>query len=422
MIVNPQVPLHRLVLSLSESMDYVSASVANHQLRVACMSVRMARLMGWRGRDLRDVCHAAALHDIGLIRSGNRIRVIACNQLEGLGWHSEMSGRLLAEHELLAGAAGIARHHHVEWDGGRGGEHAGQAVPRASHVLALADAVDRELRRDAPFLAQSRELTRWVKEQAGGRFQGECAEAFCQLAQAPAFWLDLSSRRLGEVLADEMDWPVLTLDESTLEGVARLFARLVDILSPWTGTHSAGVAESAVALAARAGFSPREQVLMRSAGYLHDLGKVAIPTDILDKPGRPSPEEWHHLHAHTYHTFRILERLDLGAVAQWAAFHHERLDGQGYPFGHGGRDLTLGSRVLAVADTFTAVAEDRPYRKGMLRPQAMAVLDRQAAGGALDGDVVALLRKDFDVIDAARREAQMEYSIKQGQLAMLAAA
>ncbi len=89
MIINPQIPLHRLVLSLSEALDHVSPSVADHQLWVAYMSTRMARLMGFRGQRLRDVFHAGALHDIGLIRAENRVRVVASNELEGLGWHGE---------------------------------------------------------------------------------------------------------------------------------------------------------------------------------------------------------------------------------------------------------------------------------------------------------------------------------------------
>ncbi len=115
MIVNPQIPLHRLVLSLSEALDHVNPSVADHQLRVAYMSTRMARVLGFRGDRLRDVFHAAALHDIGLVRADNRIRVLVNRELEGLDWHGEAGYLLLKDNEFFTRAAPAVRHHHAAW-------------------------------------------------------------------------------------------------------------------------------------------------------------------------------------------------------------------------------------------------------------------------------------------------------------------
>ncbi len=90
---------------------------------------------------------------------------------------------------------------------------------------------------------------------------------------------------------------------------------------------------------------------MRAADYLHDVGKLTIPSRILDKPGKLTREEMEIMRGHTYHTFHILNNGgSMPQVAEWAAFHHERLDGTGYPFHHGGKNLTLGARIMAVAD------------------------------------------------------------------------
>jgi len=216
----------------------------------------------------------------------------------------------------------------------------------------------------------------------------------------------------------DVDWPTLTIDERSVEGIARIFARLVDGLSPWTGTHSASVAATAVSLAERMNFAPREQALMRAAGYLHDLGKITVPSEILDKQGKPTEEEWAILQGHTYHTFRILDTIGgMPQISEWAAFHHERPDGKGYPFGHCARDLTLGARIMAVADTFTAVTEDRPYRKGMSKGEALSVLTKLAADGGLEPQIVEILSKDFEIIDSIRRTEQASYAVKQRDLA-----
>lgn len=417
MIINPRIPLHRLVLSLSEALDHISPFVADHQLRVAYMSTRTARLMGLRGQRLRDVFHAGALHDIGLIRAENRVRAVANNDLENLGWHSEAGYELLKDNEFFAEAATIILHHHATWADGQNDAIQGESVPLASHILALTDAVDRSIQRDVPILHQTKDLVKGILQERGKAFCPDCVDAFHEVCRSPAFWLDATSKRVYAILNREIDWPTLTIDETAVEGIAQIFGRIVDGLSPWTGAHSAGVTAAAVALAERLNFSPREQVLMRAAAYLHDLGKITVPSKILDKQGKLTEEEWSILQGHTYYTFRILDTIGgMPQISEWAAFHHERLDGKGYPFGHAAKDLTLGARIMAVADTFTAITEDRPYRKGMDKEEALGVLTKLVANGGLDGQVVKTLLRDFDVLDAIRRKEQAAYSVKQRRL------
>jgi HD-GYP domain-containing protein (c-di-GMP phosphodiesterase class II) len=414
MIVHPQVPLHRLVLSLSEALDYVHANVADHQQRVAYVATNVARRLGFRGQDLMDLFLAAALHDIGLVGAENRVRAIHVGQLEKVSWHAEAGYELLKDHPLFARPAGLIRYHHTPWADGRGVACDGREVPPASHILVLADAVERAIDRAIPALEQAGFITDQVAAGAGRHFHPDCVAAFRSLARAEAFWLDLTGERIYSVLLRQMDWPHVTMDEGSLNPIAELFGRVVDLAGQWTTLHSAGVAASAVALSERLSFSPRERQLLRAAGFLHDLGKLSVPGRVLDKPGALSAQETALVRGHTYHTFRILSTIgELRHLAEWAAFHHERLDGNGYPFRHGAEELTLGSRIMAVADTFTALAEDRPYRKGMGHAAALRVLDDAAASGGLDGDVVGVLRRDVRAVDAARRREQAAYARKQ---------
>jgi HD-GYP domain-containing protein (c-di-GMP phosphodiesterase class II) len=418
MIISPHVPLHRLTLSLSEALDHVHPQIADHQQRVAYIATNLARSMGLRGADLVDVFHAAVLHDIGLIGPRNRIRAIKLGQLEGVRWHAEVGYELLKDNPLFARAAEIIRHHHVFWDEGRGASANGQAVPLTSHMVALADVAETTLKRDRPVLEEAESVTRQIASLDGTQLHPDCVEAFCDLARPEAFWLDMTSNRIYGILLEQIDWPPLEIDEAAVVPIAEVFARLVDASSRWTAVHSAGVTATAVALAERMDFSPREQCLMRAAGYLHDLGKLAVPTEILDKPAKLSENEMLVIKTHTYHTFRILNTIGgLPQINEWASFHHERLDGSGYPFRHAGNDLTLGSRIMAVADVFTAVGEDRPYHAAMPRATALKVLDDLVANGGLDGDVVAVVHRDYEAIDEIRRKEQTAYGWKQEGLA-----
>jgi HD-GYP domain-containing protein (c-di-GMP phosphodiesterase class II) len=140
---------------------------------------------------------------------------------------------------------------------------------------------------------------------------------------------------------------------------------------------------------------------------LHDLGKLAIPTSVLEKPGALTPAEYALIRGHTYHTYRSLEAVrGLEEMAAWAAFHHERLDGTGYPFRLQAEDLCTEARLMAVADVYTAISEDRPYRKGMQRPAAGQLLRKMVTNGALDGSIVDCLCDNIAAVEEARIEAQ----------------
>jgi HD-GYP domain-containing protein (c-di-GMP phosphodiesterase class II) len=141
------------------------------------------------------------------------------------------------------------------------------------------------------------------------------------------------------------------------------------------------------------------------ASYLHDLGKLAIPAEILEKPAKLTPSEFAVIQSHPYHSRRILESVPgFEPFADWAASHHEHLDGSGYPYHT--EELSQGARLLAVADVFTAVTENRPYRDGMDRQDAQDVLAGMADANKLDRGIVGQLLGSYGEIDAARREAQ----------------
>lgn len=167
------------------------------------------------------------------------------------------------------------------------------------------------------------------------------------------------------------------------------------------------LAASAAVLARLCGMDREDEKLMRIAGHLHDLGKLAVSSEVIDKPARLNAREYHQIQHHAFHTRRLLEGMpSLGPVIPWASDHHERLDGSGYPFHLAGRQLPLGSQVMAVADVFTALAENRPYRSGMSHEAVAQVIWEKAKAGELNSDIVNTLCTHCDRIDRARIDAQ----------------
>ena len=191
--------------------------------------------------------------------------------------------------------------------------------------------------------------------------------------------------------------------------LTKLMSRIIDFRSSFTAMHSAGVAASAKALAKLAGMSEADCMKMEIAGNLHDVGKLRVPNEILEKPGKLTDEEFNKIKEHPYYTRLILMDVEgFDEIADWAGFHHEKLNGNGYPFHFDGSLLSLGSRIMAVADIFSAITEERPYRKPMSREQAMKVMWENVERGDICGNIVKLLEDNYDTVNAARMKKSLE--------------
>ncbi len=178
----------------------------------------------------------------------------------------------------------------------------------------------------------------------------------------------LSNAQLVKEL-DLLNWGTLTA-----------LARAVDAKSPWTAGHSERVTENALKIGKALGLSDSELEDLRRGGLLHDIGKIGIPTSILDKPGKLSDEERRMIQEHPRKGARILEPIAAYAhVVPIVLQHHEWLNGEGYPDGLAGEDISLGARILAVADVFDALISDRPYRKGLEKEATLNIIKQQSS-------------------------------------------
>jgi len=176
---------------------------------------------------------------------------------------------------------------------------------------------------------------------------------------------------------------------------AASLAHAVDARDAYTGSHSYMVGELAARVARRMGLDGEAVELTRLAGSLHDLGKLAIPEEILRKPGPLNEAERLVLERHPQIGYRMLDSLGVEPVATWVLHHHERWDGNGYPERKSGGEIPLGARILFVADAYDAMTTDRVYRGRLSHDRAIAELER-CAGTQFDPEVVAAFRAEFD--------------------------
>ena len=185
---------------------------------------------------------------------------------------------------------------------------------------------------------------------------------------------------------------------------AASLARAVDARDVYTGSHSQRVAELAARTARRLGLPDEEVELTRLAASLHDLGKLAIPEEILRKPGPLTEPERMVLERHPQIGFRMLESLGVDPVAEWVLHHHERWDGSGYPDGLPGDQIPLGARIIFVADAYDAMTSERVYRRRVLA-DAGGCRAQRCAGTQFDPEIVDALADELAASEEPRRVA-----------------
>jgi putative nucleotidyltransferase with HDIG domain len=167
--------------------------------------------------------------------------------------------------------------------------------------------------------------------------------------------------------------------ENLFVGIAWSFASALDAKSPWTAGHSKRVTQYAVAIGEEMGYSPERLTEIQTCGLLHDIGKIAVPEKILDKPGRITPSEHRTIAEHATQGAKILEHIDtFQPLLPGIRHHHERWDGRGFPDQLVEEEIPLLARILAVADSYDAMTSDRPYRKRLTRAEALQEIERCA--------------------------------------------
>lgn len=382
-----------LLRALSMALELTNGGLSRHHWRTALISSRIAEFIGLDDVQQQSLVYAALLHDIGAASSWEEKKALHNFHVEQMDIysHAEAGYELLKDSPQLGMLAIPIRHHHDYWDGRSPSGLAGKDIPLASRIINLADRLE-VLLKDQVFIFEQRpDILSAIRKLSGSYFDPELVKVLHEFARQESFWLDLVNPHYYHNFFRNIDvYGLMRFTIDDVINIAEIFATIIDRTSSFTATHSRSVSIMAAFLAEAKGYSSEEVKAMRIAGLLHDLGKLAIPNEILEKPGKLTEWEFATIKQHTYYTYRILEQIDgFELIAEWAAYHHETLDGAGYPFRIGESSLRLGSRIVAVADVFVALTENRPYRIPMSPDKVEKVMRGMVANRKLDGSIVA---------------------------------
>jgi HD-GYP domain-containing protein (c-di-GMP phosphodiesterase class II) len=343
-----------------------------HVLGPASQPSEDVRYLIRRLADDRPLPERARLVAKQLVGGRKQFELAAANLCEG--------GRLLARRlrlpDEVARALGQVP---ARWDGkGVPGDLAGEEISWPLRIVRVAHdfvAVAHGRDRDAALKALNRRRERGYDPQVVDAALAE-PEALLRAANVPDAF---------ERVLDAEPQPVAAISSAGLESVARAFGEFVDLKLRFLTGHSGRVAELAATAAEALGCSRAEASAVRAAGFFHDLGRVAVPNGVWDKPRALSGGDWERVRLHPYYTERVLERSPaLAPLALLAGSHHERLDGSGYHRGATAAQLSMGARLLAAADVYDAMTHDRPHRRALRPADARTELREMVGSGRLE--------------------------------------
>ncbi|MEO8410371.1 MAG: HD domain-containing phosphohydrolase [Propionivibrio sp.] len=399
-----KINLQRTITSLTNALDFVGTDEYQHGKRVGLMAAEIAGEMNWPPARCEKMLYAGMIHDCGVSRNREHRQITETLEWDGAQKHCLRGADFLAACPPLDHFAQIVFWHHTRWEDLLGEELADELRLEAN-LMFLADRADVLL---APYFvgATLKNEILWeypafierIAALGGTLFSPLLVDAFRRAAQRESFWLAMDPAYIEDQIEDYLarGQPV-ELDTADTLAIAVLFARTVDAKSIYTFEHSTRVARIARHLAAASGIRGEHLDQVELAGLLHDIGKLRVPEVILDKPGPLTREQRAFIMRHSYDTGHILRKVFPGQpIADWAAMHHENLLGTGYPSRRPAVEIPYEARLVAVADIFQALAQERPYRGHLARHEVMARLTALSVQGQIDTEVVALLQTHLD--------------------------
>lgn len=384
--------MDELIRSLAMGLDAVESdflgSSTNHGARIATLCAAMGKHLDLSDNEQATVACCALLHDNALTEYILSERPGSAQDFN-MVMHCELGQRNAAALPFPADMDGIILYHHERADGtGPFGKREGE-FPLGAELIAIADMLDSKLHLQHRADSELPRLREVVRERTGTRFTHTAAEAMLAV--------------LDETLLDSLhdDFITLTVADAIPKWKADIRGRdmlnlsafvrnIIDYKSEYTKHHSTQIANISWHMAQKYGYSAEQSAQIYLAASMHDLGKLYIPTTILEKDGPLTDDEFATIQNHAMWTSALLERISgFEQVCRWASNHHEKLDGSGYPRHLRGEDLDFVSRLLACIDIYQAAGDKRPYHPGRSHEQTMDILYDMAQCGQLDAGIVA---------------------------------
>jgi len=379
-----------LIKKIATALDTVEkelvGSSTNHGKRIAILCAEMGKALGKNSEEIMALSNCALLHDNALTeyllvaRTNGHYDPI-------MKKHCEFGQRNVDALIPNANIKDLILYHHERADGkGPFGIGEGEG-PIEAELIAIADSIDVIYHLQTVKPGNLSSVIQTIKKGTGNKYGKIAAQAMLDVMDS-AMIESLTDDAVHETAEAVLTPWIVDVEDQVIFNLVSFIAKIIDYKSVFTKQHSTHIANMAWFMGEYYHYDREEKAKLYLAAGLHDIGKLEIPTAILEKPGKLTDEEYLIIKEHVQKTWELLKDIDgFEDICAWASNHHEKLNGTGYPFGKKADELDFNSRLMACIDIYQAVSEKRPYHPLRDHNSTMQILYNMADNGGIDRNI-----------------------------------
>lgn len=379
-----------MVFALSYALDSIEQELlgveTGHSKRVAYICAVLGKEYGLNDKQQIDLTACAALHDNALTQYVKEEYQSKGNS--NVGFHCVKGEKNITNFPFFTDVTGAILFHHENANGSGPFRKVSEETPIFAQLIHFADKLDSDCNLANITEEKYQKIQQYLKEKSGSYFAKDIVAAFQQIFNKE-FLLNFGNLNMDDILHEQIPQIEQEYTTEQIKQVALVFANIIDYKSVSTKNHSIAMAVRCAKMGEYYHYSKEKIDQLYIAGALHDIGKLLINNNVLEKPASLTNEEYSYMKNHAWHTYKILKQIQgFDEITNLASFHHERLDGSGYPFHKTADELTKDERLLECLDVYQALIEKRPYKKEMTHEEAIDILQKQAEPGKLDLEII----------------------------------
>jgi HD-GYP domain-containing protein (c-di-GMP phosphodiesterase class II) len=383
--------MDKLIKSITTALDIVESELlgasTHHGKRIASLSAAMGRYLGMDDAAVMGLTTCALLHDNALTE------YILSERQDGIHdpamkLHCKIGQNNVDILQIHRNIRGLVLYHHERADGAGPYKKKTGQYPMGAEIIHIADSIDVAKHLQRLPVAKLPEIREFIAGNIGQNYTDHAADTMLNILDEEMLFSLRDDHIIETANRFIPPWTV-NIEEKLMMNLAGFVSRIIVYKSVFTRQHSTQIANKAWLMGGYYGYDLTLRTEVYLAAAFHDIGKLATPVMILEKPGKLTDEEFCIIQDHARLTYKLLKDIDgFEKICDWASNHHEKLDGTGYPFKKKADELDFNSRLIACLDIYQAVSEERPYHPGRDHASTMEILSRMADTGSLDSSIV----------------------------------
>lgn len=383
-----KVSLKKVLLVIQKTLDYMDERMLGHGEEVAYIMYKLLKASNeYSENEILRLMELSIFHDIGAYKVEEREKILDID-LKNPIEHAVYGSLFIKHFSPLSDLSPIILGHHLFPDDLNDDKK--KNIPKEALLLHLADYISIRNRNG---YEMNKDL---ILKSFGEKVLPEHKKLFEIACTKYNLLENLIDKYYLEELYEIFDKVILTREE--VISYIRMLTYAIDFRSESTVVHTIAVEEISTQIAYMLNINEDLVRKIKVASMLHDIGKIVIPVEILEKPGKLTADEYKQIQKHAIIGYKILSDLGIDDIRDIATLHHEKLDGSGYPFGLKGDEISFEVRIVAIADVISALVNTRSYKGEFSKERVISILSNMASSNKIDNRICNLFINNYDYI------------------------